>query len=46
MGWVWMRSGMPTHFDDAAGQPVAIETYVHLASDHVTAALDTGWRLA
>jgi len=41
-----MRSGLPTHFDDAAGQPVAIETYVHLASDHVTAALDTGWRLA
>jgi len=41
-----MRSGMPTHFNDAAGQPVAIETYVHLASDHVTTALDAGWQLA
>src|SRR5262249_25731694 len=33
-----MTSGMPTHFDGADGQPVAIETYVHLPSAHMTAA--------
>jgi hypothetical protein len=38
-----MASGMPTHYDDAAGEPVAIETYVHQLSDHVTAALGAGW---
>lgn len=40
-----MASGMPTHFDGASGEPVAIETYVHLTSDHVTAARETGWSL-
>jgi SAM-dependent methyltransferase len=25
-----MASGIPTHYDDAAGEPVAIETHVHL----------------
>jgi len=33
-----MASGMPTHFDRNPGEPVAIETYVHLLSDHVAAA--------
>ena len=33
-----MASGMPTHFDDKPGQSLAIETYVHLFSDHVAAA--------
>ncbi len=33
-----MTAGMPTHFDRASGESVAIETYVHLMSDHVTAA--------
>jgi SAM-dependent methyltransferase len=33
-----MASGMPTHFDGVDGQPVAIETYVHLPSAHMTAA--------
>jgi SAM-dependent methyltransferase len=33
-----MTTGMPTHFDRASGESVAIETYVHLMSDHVTAA--------
>ncbi|HEU4430764.1 MAG TPA: class I SAM-dependent methyltransferase [Myxococcota bacterium] len=41
-----MRSGMPTHFDDAAGAPHAIETHVHLFSDHVQAAQAAGWGLA
>jgi len=40
-----MAAGMPTHFKAADGQPVAIETHVHLFSDHVTAALAAGWRL-
>src|SRR5215831_14463372 len=34
-----MATGMPTHFKAAHGEPVAIETHVHLFSDHVTAAL-------
>lgn len=33
-----MTAGMPTHFDRRTGEPVAIETYVHLLSDHVAAA--------
>ena len=41
-----MSSGMPTHFEDAAGEPVAIDTHVHLLSDHVAAAHGAGWRLA
>jgi SAM-dependent methyltransferase len=41
-----MRSGMPTHFDGPGGEPLAIETHVHLFSDHVQAALAAGWRLA
>ncbi len=35
-----IASGMPTHFDDAeSGEPLAIETHVHLLSDHVAAGL-------
>src|SRR5262249_36046507 len=30
-----MTAGIPTHFDRAPGESVAIETYVHLISDHV-----------
>ncbi len=41
-----MAFGMPTHFDSASGEPVAIETHVHLLSDHVAAAMDAGWALA
>src|SRR5262245_20434319 len=33
-----LAAGMPTHFDRSPGEPVAIETYVHLVSDHVAAA--------
>jgi SAM-dependent methyltransferase len=32
-----MTVGMPTHFDRRPGEPVAIDTYVHLVSDHVAA---------
>ena len=41
-----MKTGMPTHFDDASGQPLAIETHVHLLSDHVRCAFAAGWQLA
>jgi SAM-dependent methyltransferase len=41
-----MVSGMPTHYTNAVGEPVAIATHVHLLSDHVTAALNAGWMLA
>lgn len=40
-----MASGMPTHYTSASGEPVAIETHVHLLSDHVTTALASGWML-
>jgi SAM-dependent methyltransferase len=42
----FLMSGFPTHFDRAPGEPVAIESYVHLFSDHVRAARAAGWRLA
>ena len=41
-----MAAGMPTHFDSDSGEPVAIETYVHLLSEHALAALAAGWHLA
>ncbi|HYZ00090.1 MAG TPA: class I SAM-dependent methyltransferase [Candidatus Binatia bacterium] len=40
-----MAAGMPTHFTRASGEAVAIETHVHLLSEHVTAALEAGWML-
>ena len=41
-----MAAGMPTHFQAADGEPVAIDTHVHLLSDHAQAALAAGWQLA
>jgi len=41
-----MAAGMPTHYRSASGEDVAIETHVHLLSEHVTAALECGWTLA
>jgi SAM-dependent methyltransferase len=41
-----MASGMPTHFDDASGEPVAIVTHIHQISDHVAAAHAAGFHLA
>jgi SAM-dependent methyltransferase len=40
-----MASGMPTHFDDASGEPVAIVTHVHQLSDQVAAAHAAGFTL-
>lgn len=41
----FLMSGIPTHFDRAPDEPVAIESHVHLFSDHVRAAHAAGWRL-
>jgi len=40
-----MAAGMPTHFDLPEGGPVAIETFVHLPSEHVAAATAAGFAL-
>lgn len=40
-----ISTGMPTHFTDDTGTSFAITTHVHLVSDHVTAALRSGWTL-
>lgn len=37
-----MASGMPTHYDSASGESVAIETHVHHLSETVTAGLAAG----
>lgn len=37
--------GIPTHFDRASGDSVAIESHVHLTSEHVAAGLGAGLRL-
>jgi SAM-dependent methyltransferase len=42
----FFMTGMPTHFKDTEGNPKAVETHIHLVSDHVRAALEAGWTLA
>jgi hypothetical protein len=41
----FLMNGIPTHFDSASGEPIAIESYVHLFSDHVRAAHAAHWSL-
>lgn len=41
----FILNGMLTHYHTASGEPVSIETYLHLMSDHVQAALAAGWAL-
>ncbi|MGH2541199.1 MAG: class I SAM-dependent DNA methyltransferase, partial [Ardenticatenaceae bacterium] len=41
----FLMSGIPTHFNRAPGEPVAIRSYVHLLSDHVKAAHRAAWSL-
>jgi SAM-dependent methyltransferase len=41
----FLMSGIPTHFKRPDGEPVAIESYVHLFSDHAKAAHRVGWTL-
>ena len=40
-----MATGMPTHFHRESGEPVAIETHVHLFRDHFAAAHRVGLTL-
>lgn len=40
-----MMSGMPTHYTARDGEQIAITTNVHLISEHVAAASESGWRL-
>jgi SAM-dependent methyltransferase len=42
----FLMNGIPTHFNARDGKPVAIESHVHLFSDHVRAAHAAGWSLA
>ncbi|MFQ5562502.1 MAG: class I SAM-dependent DNA methyltransferase [Parvularculaceae bacterium] len=42
----FLMNGIPTHFNAADGAPRAIESHVHLFSDHVRAAHSAGWSLA
>ncbi len=35
----FLMSGIPTHFDSAGGEPLAIRSHVHLLSDHVVGAV-------
>ncbi|WP_224365344.1 class I SAM-dependent DNA methyltransferase [Hyalangium versicolor] len=41
----FLMAGIPTHFDASPGHSVAIQSHVHLFSDHVASAGATGWRL-
>ena len=41
----FLLNGIPTHFNRASGEPMAIRTYVHLLSDHVKAAMEIGFNL-
>jgi SAM-dependent methyltransferase len=41
----FLMNGIPTHFERRDGEPVAIESHVHLFNDHVKAAHRAGWAL-
>ena len=41
-----MAAGMPTHYTSQSGEQVAIDTHLHLLSEHVTAGLWAGWTLS
>jgi SAM-dependent methyltransferase len=41
----FLLNGIPTHFNRQGGEAVAIESYVHLLSDHAKAAHRAGWAL-
>lgn len=42
----FLMMGIPTHFNGATGEPLAVESHVHLLSDHAKAAHAAGWVLA
>lgn len=41
----FLMAGVPTHYQRSAEEAITIRSYVHLLSDHVKAAHQTGWRL-
>lgn len=41
-----MASGMPTHYTNPPGEPLAIETRLHLLSDHPAMSAAAAWSLA
>jgi SAM-dependent methyltransferase len=41
----FLMLGIPTHFERADGTPAAIESHIHLFSDHARAALGSGFAL-
>jgi len=41
----FLLNGVPTHFHRVTGEPVTIQCYVHLFSNHVQAALEADWSL-
>ena len=41
----FLLMGIPTHYDNQSGDPITIQSYVHLLSDHVKAAYASGWTL-
>jgi SAM-dependent methyltransferase len=41
----FLLNGIPTHFNRQNGEPVGVESHVHLLSDHAKAAHEAGWRL-
>jgi len=41
----FLMMGVPTHYENAKGEPTSIESYIHLTSDHVAAAHAAGFRL-
>lgn len=41
----FLMAGIPTHFDREGAAPAAIQSYVHLFSDHFQAAKSAGWSL-
>lgn len=41
----FLMAGIPTHYDNDAGEATTIRSYVHLFSDHVKTAHQAGWQL-
>ena len=41
----FLLRGIPTHFDRASGESIAIDNVVHLFSDHVARGRQVNWRL-
>jgi SAM-dependent methyltransferase len=42
----FLLNGVPTHYHRPNGDPITIESHIHLFTDHVRAAHAAGWRLS